>query len=113
MTIQNIYNVSELNQLGTIIAVIFGVAMLIFFILIFVFGEMEHIGLSLTSFLFTVTFFIMLIVTLSCSLPKTYDVIPHYEITLDEDYPATKLLEDYDIQEVRGQIFDCTDKEVD
>ena len=111
MTIQNIYTISELNQLGIILLIVFCAIALVSLIFIFVFGETDHAGAAVFCFVLTAIFFVMTVVVFSCSLPKTYNEIPYYEITLDDGYPTEKLIEQYDVKEVRGHIFICRDKD--
>lgn len=111
MTIQNIYTVTELNQLGIILTAVFGLMAFASVAFTVAFGETDHIGCAVFCFILAIFAFVMTIVTLSCSLPKTYDEIPYYEITLEDGYPAEKLIEQYDVNEVRGHIFICTDKD--
>jgi hypothetical protein len=39
-----------------------------------------------------------------------YKEVPTYEVVLEEDYPAKKLLDKYDIIEIKGQIYVIQEK---
>lgn len=52
------------------------------------------------------SFFAIIITSEYCKTNRT-----HYEVILDEDYPVSKLYEDYIVKEQRGKIWILEDKE--
>lgn len=52
------------------------------------------------------SFFAIIITSAHCKTDRT-----RYEVVLDEDYPVSKLYEDYIVKEQRGKIWILEDKE--
>ena len=66
----------------------------------------DHNVLAILCFILAISLFIFLILILNNNVPFTYDEVTHYEITIDDYYPLSLLLRQFDVIEVHGRILD-------
>ena len=115
MEILHTYIITNLTTLGGVIAAVLIIGALVLSFITLIVYEGPHTELTWIPAIGT--FFTLslglAIVTAALPSPILRNAVPHYEIVVEDDYPAVKLLEKYDIVETKGYIIVCVDKEVD
>ena len=110
MQVLNTYYESIFSTQGIIACICGCAALLIFGALAISFLEIGNSWGELFAAL-AVGGLILVALTVNHVLPFDHKEKPHYEIIVEDDYPVSQLMEQYEITEVKGEILDCIDKE--
>ena len=112
MRILNTYFEKVMNPLGTIMIIGLFIAMICSVVAAIEMSDTRHKILPDLCFILALILLATNLFVVNNVIPWTYDEIPHYEIIVSESYPASQLLKNYDVTEMRGEILDCVDKDI-
>lgn len=111
MEILNTYIEQIPNTLGVIASIGFAIFTLVSLIGLIILAESDHTWLCIMCLFLGICCFALFVLTLSSNLPFTYDEVTHYEIIINDYYPLSELLQQFEITKVEGQILDCVKRQ--
>lgn len=111
MEILNTYIERVPNTLGVIAAIGFAIFTLVSVIGLVILAETDHTLLCIMCLFLGICCFVLFVLTLSSNLPFTYDEVTHYKIVVNNYYPLSELLQQFEITKVEGQILDCVKRQ--